>query len=142
MSDMAIGASVALAYLAVLFASPEWRATTRMLLRSTPWRTIARSAFEAFPTSHWRGATRLIGVPLAWYFAALMLVLTALALTGIEIVFSPKAIYCSAVRLSRWCRGWWTRPPNRTPPHAAALAMPRPEPPSLIDAVSRIRVGR
>jgi hypothetical protein len=90
---VAIGALLALAYLALLLASPEWRATTRLLLTRTPWRTIARSAFDAFPTSHWRGAARLIGVPFAWYFTALMLVLAALALTGIV----PKPSIVDAV---------------------------------------------
>jgi hypothetical protein len=139
---MAVGAALAVAYLAVLFATPEWRATSRLLLTRTPWRTIARSAFHAFPTSHWRGATRLIGVPLAWFFAAVMFVLTTLVLTTIEVTFSPRAIYCSAVRLSRRCREWWTRPPNGTPPRAVALVMPKPEPPLLVDAVSRIRIKR
>jgi hypothetical protein len=126
----------------VLFASPEWRATTRLFITRTPWRTITRSAFEAFPTSHWRGAARLIGVPLACYFAALVLLVTALALTGIEIVFSPRVIYYSTIRLSRSCREWWNRPPNDTPPRAAALAMPKPKPPSIVDAVGRMHVGR
>src|SRR5262245_59496482 len=105
---------VTVAYVAVLFATPEWRATTRLLLTRTPWRLIARSGFDAFPTSRWRGARRLIGVPLAWYFAALGLVFMALALTAIEIVFSPRAIHCLAVRLLRRCRVWWTGPPNHT----------------------------
>lgn len=139
---MAIGASLALSYLAVLFATPEWRATSRVLLTRTPWRTIVRSAFDAFPTSHWRGAKRLIGVPFAWYFATLMFSVTALVLIGIEIAFSPRAIYCCAVRVSRYCRAWWSRPPNDRPPRAGALAMPKPEPPLAIDAVSRIRVSR
>jgi hypothetical protein len=131
----------ALAYLALLFASPEWRATTRLLLTRTPWRTIARSACDAFPTSHWRGAARLIGVPFAWYFTALMLVLAALALTAIEIVFSPWAIYCSVVHLSRRFLQWWTPPPNHTRPPAVALAMPKPKP-SIVDAVGRMHIGR
>jgi hypothetical protein len=138
---VAIGALLALAYLALLFASPEWRATTRLLLTRTPWRTIARSAFDAFPTSHWRGAARLIGVPFAWYFTALMLVLAALALTGIEIVFSPRAIYCSVVHLSRRFLQWWTPPPNHTPPRAVALAMPEAKP-SIVDAVGRMHIRR
>jgi hypothetical protein len=137
---MAVGSALGLAYLAVLFATPEWRATIHLLVTRTPWRAIARSAFHAFPTSHRRGAKRMIGVSLAWYFAALMFVLMALVLTAIEIVFSPRAIYCSAVRLSHLCREWWTSPPNDTPPRAVALAMPKP--PLVIEAVSRIRIGR
>ena len=136
------GVLVALAYLMVLFATPEWRTTTRLLFTRTPWRTIARSAFDAFPTSRWHGPSRWVGVPLAWYFAALMFVLAALALTGIEIAFSPRAVYCSAVRWSSYCRHWWTGPPHGTPPRAAALAMPKPEPPLAVNAVSRVRVSR
>lgn len=94
---MAVGVSIALGCLAVLFATPEWRARPLILTR-TQWRQLARSAFDAFPTSRWRGATRLIGVPFAWYFAALMLALMALALTAIEIVFAPRVIYRSVLR--------------------------------------------
>jgi len=138
---MAIGMSLTLLYLAVLLAIPEWRTTTRLLLTRTPWGRIARSAFDAFPASRWRDAARLIGVPLAWYFAALIVVLMALVLIAIEIVFSPRAIHCLAVRWSRRCREWWTRPPTDTPPRAVALAMPKPDPPLVVDAVSRTAIG-
>jgi hypothetical protein len=139
---MRIGLILGLAYFATLLCYREWRVTTRLLVTSTPWRTIARSAFNAFPTSRWRGITRIVGAPLAWYFAGMMLVLTALFLTGLEVITSPLAIYYSLVSLSRRCRGWFTQPPSHTPPHAAALAMSRPEPPSMVDAVSRIRIRR
>ena len=134
--------TLGLAYLAALVSSPEWRVQIRLFVTRTPWRSIARSAFSSFPSSRWRGMARLVGVPIAWYFAGLILVLFAVALTGIEIVFSPRAIYCSAVRLSRRLRDWFTQPPNHTPPHAAALAMLRPKPRSMTDAVSRIHIRR
>ena len=139
---MAIGALLALGYLAALVATREWRATTHLLVTRTPWRAIARSAFDAFPSSRWRGTTRLLGMPLAWCFAALVFVLMALVLTAIEIAFSPRAIHCLAVRLSHRCREWWSGPPNGTPPRSVALAMSKPEPPLLVDAVSRVRNNR
>lgn len=135
---MRIGLMLGLAYLAALLSYREWRVTTRLLVTRTPWRTIARHAFDAFPTSRWRGAARIVGVPFAWCFAGLMVVTVALWLIGIEIISSPLAIYFSLVRLSRRC---FTHPPH-TPPHVAALAMPRPEPLRMTNAVSRIRFRR
>jgi hypothetical protein len=44
MGAVVIG-TLLLAYLALLFATAEWRASTRALLTRTPWRTIAQSAF-------------------------------------------------------------------------------------------------
>jgi hypothetical protein len=139
---MRLGLFFGLLYAAAVFSSREWRATLRLTLTRTPWWQIARGMFDAFPSSHWRGIARIVGVPFAAYFAALVVTLWALFVFGIEIVFSPRAVYCSLVRLTRHCRGWFTQPPNHTPPYAAALAMPRPEPPSLVDAVSRIRIAR
>jgi hypothetical protein len=131
-----------LAYLAAVLASREWRVVAYHTLFRTPWREIAHGSFEAFPSSHWRGASRIVGVPFAWYFAGLIIAVMALFFIGLEVIFSPRAVYCSLVRLSHRCRGWFTQPPGHTPPRAAAYAMPRPEPPLVVDAVSRIRVRR
>jgi hypothetical protein len=139
---MRLGLLFGLAYFAAVVSSREWRAVVRHTLFRTPWRQIARGMFDAFPSSHWRGPARIVGVPFAAYFAGLVVAVFGLVLIGIEIVFTPRAIYCSIVRLSRRCRGWFTQPPNDSPPHAAALAMPRPEPFSMTDAVSRIRIRR
>jgi hypothetical protein len=79
----------------------------------------------------------VIGVPIACCFTALIVALFGLILLGIEIAFSPKAIYCQAVHLSRW---FSERPDDPTPPLAGGLAMPRPETTSFIDARSRLRV--
>jgi hypothetical protein len=97
---------------------------------------------NAFPTSRWRGAARLIGVPLAWYFATLIVVVMALVLISIEIVFSPRAIHCLVAKWARRCREWWTPPPSDTPPRAVPLAMGKPDPPLVVDAVSRTAIGR
>jgi hypothetical protein len=110
----------------------------RHTLFRTPWRRFARTFFDGFPSSHWRGAARIIGVPFAWFFAALVVVVLSIILIGIELVFTPRAVYHFLARITGICGGWFT-PPSRTPPHSAALAMPRPEPPSMIDAVSRLR---
>ena len=139
---MRLALLLGLVYAAAVFASREWRATVRLSLTRTPWPQIARGAFNAFPSSHWTGIARFVGVPLAVYFTAVMITLFALVIFGFEIVFSPKAVHCSLVRLKRQYRGWLTPPPDPTPPHAAALAMPRPERPLLVDAVSRIRIAR
>jgi hypothetical protein len=66
----------------------------------------------------------------------------ALALIAIEIAFSPCAVYVSVLRVLQRGRAWFAGPPAGTPPHAGALAMPKPQPPQMIDAVSRVRVGR
>ena len=139
---MRLGLFLGLAYATAVFCSREWRAVARHSLTRTPWWQIARGTFDAFPSSHWRGIARIVGVPLAAYFAALVVALFALFICGVEIVFSPRAVYASLARLIRYCGRWFTQPPSHTPPHAAALAMPRPEPPSFVDAVSRTRIAR
>jgi hypothetical protein len=136
------GLILGLAYVATVLASREWRVVAYHTLFRTPWREIARGSFEAFPSSHWRGAARIIGVPFASYFAGLIVLVMALIFIGLEVIFSPRAVYCTLVRLSQRCRGWFTQPPSHTPPNAAALAMPRPERPLMVDAVSRVRVRR
>jgi hypothetical protein len=136
---MRIGLILGLTYAAAVLASREWRATVRLTLTCIPWWQIARGMFDAFPSSRWTGIARIVGVPIAAYVAAVIVTLFALVIFGMEIVFSPKAVYCTVVRIRR---GWFTEPPNQTPPHAAALVMPRPEPPSLVEAVSRIRIAR
>jgi hypothetical protein len=136
------GLILGLAYVVAVLCSREWRVVAYHTLFRTPWREIARGTFEAFPSSHWRGAGRIVGVPFAAYFAGLIVILLAVFFIGLEVIFSPRAVYCSLVRLSRHCRGWFTQPPSHTPPHAAALAMPPPEPPLMVDAVSRVRVRR
>src|SRR5205085_2365438 len=108
-----IGLILGIAYVAAVFSSREWRGVVRHTLFQTPWREIARRVFEAFPSSRWRGAARIVGVPFAAYFAALVVALMFLFLLGLEIVYSPKAVYCSFVNLSRRAP---TRPPNGTPP--------------------------
>ena len=138
---MRIGALLSIAYVAAVLSSREWRAIVYHTLFYTPWRLIARSMFDAFPTSSWRGPARLVGVPLAAYFVALMLAVFFLFVIGLEIVFSPKAVYCSLVNLSRRLRHMRTGPPNQTPP-AAALAIPIPESFSIVDAISRARIRR
>ncbi len=127
------------AYLAALVCDRDWRAVMRHTLFRTPWRQFAHTFFDGFPSSHWRGVARIVGVPFAWFFAAWVVVLLGVVLIGIELVFTPRSVYHSVARIAKICRGWFTRPPGHTPPHAAALAMPRPEPPSMIDAVSRLR---
>jgi len=126
------------AYLAALLAYREWRAVMRHTLFRTPWRQIACGMFDGFPSSHWRGVARIIGVPFAWFFAALVVVLFGLLLIGIELIFTPQAVYYSLARLAGFCLGWFTHPPGPTPPHSAALAMPRPQPPSITYAISRL----
>ena len=138
---MTMGVVVVLVYIAVLALVPESRTSVRLLVTRTPWRTIASGMFEAFPTSRWRGPARLIGVPFAWYFATVVVTLFAFALATIEIVFSPRLIYCGLARWSKPCR-WPFTPPDHTPPRAVAMAMPKPERPVIVDAVSRIRLSR
>jgi hypothetical protein len=133
-----VGLVIGFIYLAVLLSCREWRVVARAFVTHTPWRRFAQMFFRSSPASRWRGIARIVGVPIAWCFAALMLTLIALIQLGIEIVFSPKAIYCQAVHLSRW----FTNRPDPTPPRAGALAMPHPEPMSFIDARSRLRIRR
>jgi hypothetical protein len=136
---MSLGLFFGLMYAAAVLSSREWRATVRLTLTCIPWWQMARGMFDAFPSSRWSGIARIVGVPIAAYVAAVIVTLFALVMFGMEIVFSPKAVYCTIVRIRR---GWFTQPPNHTPPHAAALAMPRPVPPSSVDAVSRLRIAR
>lgn len=135
-----MGFLIGLIYLAAVVSCREWRAVARVFVTHTPWRQLAQMCFRAFPTSRWRGVAQIVGVPMAWCFSALIVVLLAFVLLGIEIVFSPKAIYCEAVHLSRRCRGWLSKRPDPMPPHAGALAMPHPEPMSFTDARSRLRI--
>jgi hypothetical protein len=133
---------IGLVYVAVLLSCREWRVVARAFFTHIPWRQFAKTFFRSFPTASWRGAARLLGLPIAWCFSALIVVLLGAVLLGIEIVFSPKAIYCQAVHLSRRWRGGLNGRPDPTPPHAGALAMPHPGPMSFTDARSRLRLPR
>ena len=79
-------------YFVVVLWSGAWRLIARSLAYH-PWSEIAHGAARAFPTSRWQGRARLIGAPLAWCFAALMLTAFALFVGAVEIVFSPRDIY-------------------------------------------------
>ena len=138
---MRIGLLIVFIYLAVLLSCRDWRIVARGFVTHTPWRQFVHTFFNSFPTSHWRGAARIIGVPIAWCFAALMFCVLALALLGIEIVFSPKAFYCQAVHLWYRFRVWFNRP-HPTPPRAGALALPHPKPMLFTDARSQLRSRR
>ena len=135
---MRIGLLIGFIYVAVLLSCGEWRVVARAFVTHTPWRRFAQMFFRSSPTSGWRGIARIVGVPIAGCFAVLMLTLVALIQLGIGIAFSPKAIYCQAVHLSHW----FSKRPDPMPPHTGALAMPHPEPMSLTDARSRLRVRR
>jgi hypothetical protein len=63
-----------------------------------PWSLLVHSAAQAFPTYRWSGPLTLIGRPLAWYFAAMMLILFAAFAVATEILFSPRAVYYSLRR--------------------------------------------
>ena len=73
-----------LAYLAAVLASREWRVVAYHTLFRTPWREIAHGSFEAFPSSHWRGAARIVGVPFAWYFAGLIIAVRLSSSSGLR----------------------------------------------------------
>jgi hypothetical protein len=132
-----VGLLIGLIYVAILLSCREWRVVARAFVTHTPWQRLWQVFVRSSPTSGWRGIPRIVGLPIAWCFAALMLTLIALIQLGIEIVLSPKAIYCQAIRLSRW----FSKQPDPIPPHhAGALAMPHPEPMLFTDARSRLRV--
>jgi hypothetical protein len=85
---------LALTYLGILLLSGAGRIMIRSLVIH-PWSLLVDSAVQAFPTYRWRGPLTLIGRPLAWSFAAMMLILFAAFAVAAEILFSPRAVYGS-----------------------------------------------
>jgi hypothetical protein len=83
---------VVVGYALVLVSSGAWRLMVRSLAYH-PWSEIAHGMAEAFPWSRWRGLPRLIGAPLEWCFAGLILAVFVLFLGLMEILFSSRDIY-------------------------------------------------
>ena len=90
-------AGVVVGYALVLVFSGAWRLMIRSLAYH-PWSEIAHGMAEAFPSSRWRGLPRLVGAPLAWCFAGLVLAMFTLFVGAMEILFSPRDIYRSLRR--------------------------------------------
>ena len=87
-------------YLLVLLSSGAWRMIIRSLAYH-PWSQLVHGFVEAFPTSRWRGPSKLIGLALAWCFAGMVLMAFTVFVVGVEILFSPRDVYWSVRRRRR-----------------------------------------
>jgi len=94
---MVVLSALALIYIVMLLLS----GTARMMARSLamhPWSMVVHGAAEAFPTARWSGFFRVLGSLLAWCFAGMVLLVFTAFVVTVEIVFSPRDLYCSLRR--------------------------------------------
>ena len=86
--------TLATCYLVLIVFSGGGREMIRSIAYH-PWSAIAHGAANAFPTFRWRGPFRMVGLPVAWAFAGFVLFVFAIFALGVELLFSPRTIWCS-----------------------------------------------